>query len=340
MLPVYVSILGGAQTGKDADPAAAKQRLRRAGIGFAVGLSLVFVALGVAASAIAAPIMAHAKTVSIVAGILMVLFGAKLLGILRLPWLENEKRPFLDRIPSPRGALGGVLFGAAFGLGWTPCVGPVLGAALTYAATTSASPLAAAVQLAIYSLGLSTPLVAAAFAAGPVLAFVRRFQGATPIIQRATGLLLVVVGVVLASGQLGKLSAIGTSQAAEPCESQKTPTCTANTVSPSAGELRLPVGKPRLLEFMSDHCTVCARMAPVVAKLEHNCTANDGTIMRINVEEPSGSALAARYGVRVVPSFVSVDSQGSEIDRVVGELPAELLEVVLAEVRGKACSAL
>ncbi len=342
MLPLYVSILGGSQDAKDADLSKIKRQVRRAGIGFAAGLSSIFVALGLGASALAIPMAQHARAAAIVAGLLLIVFGAKLIGLFHLTWLEHDKRPLLERIPSPRGALGGALFGAAFGLGWTPCVGPVLGAALTYAAASSRNPLFAGAQLGAFALGLSTPLVAAAFAGAPVLTFARRFQGATPVVQRATGVLLVAVGVALATGQLGRLSALGTTHlaATEPCNSSGT-TCTAN-VSPLAPghEASLPSGKPRLLEFMSNHCTVCARMAPIVSELEQRCTANDGTIVRVNVEEPAGAALAARYGIRVVPSFVSVDSAGQEIERVVGELPVKRLAIVLADVRGRECSTL
>jgi cytochrome c-type biogenesis protein len=156
------------------------------------------------------------------------------------------------------------------------------------------------------------------------------------------GASLLVVGAALVVGLIGP-SAGGTSRAEAyaACDSHGATTCAANASDQGAYvSLPLSTGKPRLLEFMSGHCAACARMAPVVAAIERRCAAMDGTIVRINVDEPSGEALAARYGVRVVPSFVSVDSQGRETERVVGELPADRLAVVVADVRGTACSAL
>ena len=97
---------------------------------------------------------------------------------------------------------------------------------------------------------------------------------------------------------------------------------------------------PHLLEFMSPNCAACARMLPVVAELERRCAANDGTIIQVNVEESRGESLAVRYGVRVLPTFISLDANGREVDRVVGEQTPEQLALVLRDVRGAACSAL
>src|SRR3954469_8469805 len=192
LLPSYLAVLAGAE-------ASGGTRPWRAGLGFAVGLSAVFVALGLGASAVAHALSAHRQALMTVAGALMVLFGAKLVGVLRLSLLDGDARPLLSRVPSLGGFWGGLLFGVAFSLGWTPCVGPVLGATLSYAASHSASPRLAAVELASYALGLSTPLLAAAIAAPRVLRWVKSLRGFTPLIQRAMGVVLVVMGVLVAT---------------------------------------------------------------------------------------------------------------------------------------------
>ena len=78
-------------------------------------------------------------------------------------------------------------------------------------------------------------------------------------------------------------------------------------------------------------------MAPIVADLERRCASEAGTILRIDVEEPRGEALAARYGVRAIPTFVSVDAEGVEVERIVGVQSAARLSLALSEVRGRAC---
>jgi cytochrome c-type biogenesis protein len=106
----------------------------------------------------------------------------------------------------------------------------------------------------------------------------------------------------------------------------------------NAAEGEALLGQPRLVEFVSGHCPACSRMAPVVADLERRCMAKaEGSFLQVNVDEPEGEALASRYKVRMVPTFVGVDAQGLEVMRMTGEQSPQKLALVLGEVRGKAC---
>lgn len=102
----------------------------------------------------------------------------------------------------------------------------------------------------------------------------------------------------------------------------------------------IPTGKPRLLEFTSKHCASCSRMAPLVFKLERECTAHDGTILPVDVETDTGDELASRYAVHELPTFIMVDEKGSEVTRLVGEQPRERLKIALADVNGVLCTVL
>ncbi|MDC0679264.1 cytochrome c biogenesis protein/redoxin [Sorangium atrum] len=339
MLPVYLSALGGAGALGGPDPAAAKRGVRLAGVGFAIGLAIVLVALGAGASAIAAVLAPHRRAFTVASGVILALFGAKLLGVLRLPWLEREARPLLSRLPSAGGFWGGTLFGIAFAAGWTPCVGPVLGAALTYSASAGASPLTGAIQLGAYAAGLAAPLVAAAFVGPAAVELARRVMPATPALQRLTGALLVAAGIAVAAGRLDALSPAPAAalDAGAPCEVGPAGACAAPEGAVAHGDVALPEGMPRLLEFESAHCAVCERMAPLMKELEARCAREDGTVLRIQVDDPRGRALAARYGVRFVPTFLSVDAAGQEVERAVGELPAQRLASLIGDVRGEAC---
>ncbi len=337
LLPVYVALLGGAAA---TDGVARPGRLRRAGLGFAIGLAAVFIVLGVFASLLAAPLLAHRRAFGWVAGGVMILFGVQLLDVIKLPGLHAERRPLLERIPTPGGFFGGLLFGAAFAVGWTPCVGPVLGAALTYAASTSASPWIAGAQLAAYAAGLATPLVAAAFAASRIVPIVRRFASAGARLQRVTGGVLVAVGVLLATDRLAALTpkaaapaAVATSDCATSASASACAAAIPTLGAPSAEAI---TGKPRLVEFVSDHCVVCARMAPVLERVARSCDAAE-SVLRVRVDDPNGAGLASRYGVRVVPTFVSVDAAGGEVDRLVGEQDSVAIARALGEVRGARC---
>jgi RNA polymerase sigma-70 factor, ECF subfamily len=104
--------------------------------------------------------------------------------------------------------------------------------------------------------------------------------------------------------------------------------------------LAIPLGRPHLVEFVSDHCTVCARMAPVVENLEGACTQGDGSVVRVNVESSGGRALAQRFNVHAVPTFLQLDAEGEEVVRVIGEQTHEQLALALQSVRGTACKSL
>jgi len=336
LLPLYVSVLGGSRQ-------SSRGRLALAGVGFALGLSSVFVCLGMGASSLAVALSAHRKGLMALAGGAMVIFGAQLIGFLRIGSLERELRPLLARVPSPGGFYGGLLFGAAFSLGWTPCVGPVLGAALSYSASRSSSTVLAGAELGVYALGLSTPLIAAALAAPRVLRFARRIRGITPFIQRAMGVALVAMGLLVATNRLSSLVPSFPEPTAlverHSCATGGTTACALSPSNVGAASAELPPG-PHLVEFLSGHCTVCARMAPVVAELEQRCVSGHGAILRVNVETPAGQSLAERYAVRAVPTFLQVDAEGREVERVVGELSRSDLALALANVRGEACTAL
>lgn len=158
---------------------------------------------------------------------------------------------------------------------------------------------------------------------------------------------IVVVAVVLAdlvfsSGLFmsrPRLQSAGSAQITPSCERGS---CQRQLTDGRALEnsASIPTGKPRLLEFTSKHCASCGRMAPLVRKLEHDCTARDGTILPVDVNTDSGDLLATRYVVNELPTFIMIDSNGAEVSRLVGEQPRQRLAVALADVNGVICTVL
>ncbi len=84
---------------------------------------------------------------------------------------------------------------------------------------------------------------------------------------------------------------------------------------------------------------MCAKLAPVVRAIEDACAQADGSIVRVNVDDPDGRALAGRYRVALVPTFVGLDAEGLEVGRMVGEQSPRDLARAVSEVRGEACRA-
>ena len=149
--------------------------------------------------------------------------------------------------------------------------------------------------------------------------------------------ILGTAGLVVARRSLTATTKSGS--AAAPCAAGPGSACRAPEGAFDAEALDLPEGKPLLLEFASEHCTVCARMAPIVDELEARCAKDAGVVIRVEVDAPRGEALAARYGVRFLPTFLTVDASGVEVERVVGEQPRARLASLLTDIRGTACPA-
>ena len=127
------------------------------------------------------------------------MFGLYVMGILRLNFLMGEKRIHLKSRPA--GYTGSVLVGVAFAAGWTPCIGPILGTILVYAGTTD-SMLMGVQLLASYSLGIGLPLFVTALAVDSFLSYFTKVRTYLYVISVASGIFLVVVGVMLYTNSL------------------------------------------------------------------------------------------------------------------------------------------
>ena len=170
---------------------------------FVLGFSLIFVILGASATALGQALNYYQVWLQRVGGVLIILFGLLCLGVFKVGLLNQERRVHLER--KPVGYLGSALVGMAFGAGWTPCIGPVLGGILGLAATTN--DVARGMQLlAAYSAGLAVPFLIAAVAVESFLDWFQRFRRYLPWVMRLSGILLIVVGVLLVTGEFTRLA--------------------------------------------------------------------------------------------------------------------------------------
>jgi cytochrome c-type biogenesis protein len=170
---------------------------------FVLGFSLVFVLLGASATALGGALKYYQTWIARIGGVLVILFGLVCLGLVRVGALEQERR--LQFQHKPVGYLGSALVGMAFGAGWTPCIGPVLGAILSLAAT-SDSVSRGMLLLGVYSAGLAVPFLLAAVAVESFLGWFQRFRRFLPWVMRVSGILLVLVGVLMVTGQFTRLA--------------------------------------------------------------------------------------------------------------------------------------
>jgi cytochrome c-type biogenesis protein len=171
---------------------------------FVLGFSLVFIALGASATALGTVLRRSLPLLQQVGGVLVAGFGLYLLGVLRLPALMRDRRVHLASRPA--GKAGSVLVGVAFGAGWTPCVGPVLASVLLYAGMAETAGRGMAL-LAAYALGLGIPFFLAAVSLNWFLAGTVRARRWLMPLQRASGVALLVLGVLMFTGRFAALTA-------------------------------------------------------------------------------------------------------------------------------------
>jgi cytochrome c-type biogenesis protein len=170
---------------------------------FVGGFSLVFILLGASATALGRALNYYQVWLQRVGGVLIIVFGLMCLGLFNLGLLARERRLHLEH--KPLGYLGSFLVGMAFAAGWTPCIGPVLGTILGLAAT-SGEVSRGMLLLAVYSAGLALPFLIAALALDSFLDWFQRFRRFLPWVMRISGVLLILVGALLVTGEFTRLA--------------------------------------------------------------------------------------------------------------------------------------
>jgi len=171
---------------------------------FVTGFSLIFILLGASASFLGQFFRLYEVWIARIGGVVIILLGMHLAGVFRLAPLMQEKRIHLAN--KPAGYLGTLGVGMAFGAGWTPCIGPILGAILTYGMTQD-TMWAGVGLLSVYSLGLAIPFLLASLALDRFLQTFQKFKKWIPVMEKASGALLIVLGILLLTGKFTVLAA-------------------------------------------------------------------------------------------------------------------------------------
>lgn len=196
MLPVYVSYFAG---GGERDT---KKTVKNA-LGFIIGFTVIFVLMGALAGTLGRLLNRFAVAVNVVSGIIVILFGLSFLGVFKLNIFKGSK---FERTQS-MGFFTSLLFGIVFSVGWTPCVGAFLGSALLLAAT-AGHVLEGMLMLLVYSLGLGIPFLISAILIDKLKGAFNFIKKHYNVINAVSGGLLIVIGVLMATGLFGKWLAI------------------------------------------------------------------------------------------------------------------------------------
>ena len=164
---------------------------------FILGLSTVFLLMGMAASVFGRMFLQWQDWLARGAGVAVIIMGLHFLRIIRIPFLDTEAR--LDTGDRGGSTLGAYVLGLAFAFGWTPCIGPQLGMILSLAAT-GAEVSRGAGLLAVYAIGLGIPFLLSAIFIDRAMGVMSRIKPYLTVIEKVMGALLVVVGVALLTG--------------------------------------------------------------------------------------------------------------------------------------------
>ena len=203
VVPPYLAYMGGVSVSEMEQAGQARRRVFVSAVFFVMGLSTVFLLLGLAFSTMGRMMLQVQEYFIIVAGAMVMILGAHFVGVFRIGFLDRELR--VDAGDKGGSAFGAYLLGLAFAFGWTPCLGPILGAILSLAAS-EADVARGTVLLAFYALGLGIPflLVAAFFPRlKGVMGWMKRNMDR---IERTSGLLLWTVGLMMLTGQFAAFS--------------------------------------------------------------------------------------------------------------------------------------
>ncbi|HEX7084740.1 MAG TPA: cytochrome c biogenesis protein CcdA [Vicinamibacterales bacterium] len=200
LIPGYLSYISGVTLDEmessrtSAEGSLTRRRVLVAAIFFILGFSAVFVSLGAAASVVGEFLRERLSLFMKIAGVVVILFGLHTMGVLRIGWLYSERRVQIDA--KPKGVVGAFLVGLAFAFGWTPCIGPILSGILLLAAEQQTVSRGITL-LAVYSLGLGVPFLMTALAIDRFFTAFARIRRHYRAIEIASGLLLVVIGVLI-----------------------------------------------------------------------------------------------------------------------------------------------
>lgn len=207
MVPFYLSYMAGLSMSELTDEGeiskGAQRRLLISSILFALGVTTVFVLLGMGATGLGQLFAQWKGVLSYVAGAILFVFGLHFLGIWRIGFLYREAR--IDAQAKPQSLIGAYVMGLAFGFGWTPCVGPAL-ASILLIASGFGNIWQGGALLLVYGLSMTLPFIVAALFAKPFLLWARRHRRSLAYVEKAMGVMLIVFAVLIVTGSVNLIA--------------------------------------------------------------------------------------------------------------------------------------
>src|SRR5215203_5716238 len=288
LVPGYISLMSGVSIDNLQEGVSSRRAVIVNSLAFNSGLSVIFLILGTTAGLVGAAITSN-PWVRIIGGLVIIAFGLQLIGLLKISALYKDTRFFSD--DKPRGVLGSAALGMAFAAGWTPCIGPILGGIIGLAAT-SGGWRSGLVLSAFYSAGLAVPFLLTGLGINKFLSFYKNFRRHLHKVEVASGVVLIIVGLLVMTGQSTLLASskfmamipnvegwlsLGDKSPTSPATG--TPAANSNFESVPDVEFQTLAGKPFrlkelqgqvvLLNFWATYCIPCREEIPALNTLQH-----------------------------------------------------------------------
>ncbi|MGI8838280.1 MAG: cytochrome c biogenesis protein CcdA [Pyrinomonadaceae bacterium] len=367
LVPGYISLMSGVSIDRLKEGGTSTNARRAVifnSLAFNAGLSVIFLALGTTAGLIGAAIINNIW-VRVIGGLIIIAFGLQLIGLLKISALYKDTRFFSD--DKPRGALGSFTLGIAFAAGWTPCIGPILGGIIGLAAT-SGGWRSGLLLSAFYSAGLAVPFLLTGLGINQFLAFYGKFRKHLHKVEVVSGVVLIVVGLLVMSGQSTLLTSsrlaaflpnaegwIKVKPVAPPIGNPATTNFepmpevqfqTLNGQPFSVGQLR---GQVVLLNFWATWCIPCREEIPILNAMQQELQGKGLKVIGASLEDTAagveeyqkdvrkfeyqvlvgGDDAKAKFGGTPLPTTYLIDRDGRIRQKIVGARDREGWEAVV-----------
>jgi cytochrome c-type biogenesis protein len=358
LVPGYISLISGVSIDHLKGEGGSRSSARRAviinSLAFNAGVSLIFVLLGATAGWVG-NVLFSTPWVRVVGGLVIILFGLQMMGVLKIGALYRDTRKFSEE--KPRGPFGAALLGVAFAAGWTPCIGPILGGIIGLAAT-SGGWKSGLVLSAFYAAGLSVPFLLTGLVLNQFLGFYSWFRRHLHKVEVASGVLLIVIGLMVASNSLTWVASFASRYLpnAESLVTQKSTGDAASSTQQGAKsetvsaepapdvELKTTDGKPLklsdmrgqvvLLNFWATWCVPCRSEIPGLNEMQRDLAPRGFKVLGVSTSDSAD--LVREYQKDVRQDYtVALGDDGVANKYAVGVLPTTFVIDRQGRVRHK-----